>query len=124
MYAERHRLTLVTDASGDATGYTPHVLGRVLAIVYTKDGTTPFANGVDVTVTAEATAQAILALTDQNASGTFYPRQQVHGPTGTGLTLNGTQTVNEPVTVAGDRVKVVVAQGGDTKTGTVDVIVG
>jgi YD repeat-containing protein len=112
VYAERHRLTLVTDASGDAVAYTPHVLGRVLAVVYTKDGTTPFANGVDLTVTAEATAQAILALTDQNASGTFYPP------------WTGTRTVNEPVTVAGDRVKVVVAQGGDTKTGTVDVIVG
>lgn len=121
MYVERHRLTITTDASGDATAYTPAVDGRILGVVYTK---TDFANGVDITVTLEATGQAVLALTDQNASGTFYPRQQVHGPTGTGLTYNGTQTVNEPVVAGGDRVKVVVAQGGNAKTGTVDVIVG
>ena len=121
MYVERHAVTITTDASGDGTGYTPTVTGQVLAIVYAK---TDYANGVDMTVTAESTGQAILALTDQNASGTFYPRQQVHGPTGAGLTLNGTQTVNEPVAVANDRAKIVVAQGGNTKSGTFHVLVG
>lgn len=121
MYVERHPVSLATDSSGNATGYTPHVSGRVLAVIY---GKVDFANGVDITVTAEATAQPILALTDQNASGTFYPRQQVHGATGTGLTTDGTRLLVEPVVVANDRVKVVVAQGGDTKTGTVTLVVG
>lgn len=121
MHVERHVVTLTTDASGDVIGYTPVVSGRVLGVRYVK---TDFANGADITVTAEATGEAILALTDQNASGTFYPRQQVHGATGTGLTYDGTRTMNEPVAVANDRIKIVVAQGGDTKTGTVHVVVG
>lgn len=121
MYAERHTLTLTTDASGDATGYTPVVTGRVLSVVYTK---TDFADGVDFTVTAEATGQAILTLTNQNSSAAFHPRVQIHGSTGTGLTYDGTRTICEPITVSHDRVKVVIAQGGDTKTGTVTIIVG
>jgi hypothetical protein len=122
MYAERHAVSLTTNASGAATGYTDRVTGRVLAVVYTK---ADFANGVDFTITAEATAEPILTLTDQNASGVFYPRLGVHGSTGAALLYAaGGTAVCEPVAVANDRVKVVVAQGGDTKTGTVTVIVG
>lgn len=121
MYVERHTVSLTTDASGDVIGYTPHVSGCVLAIIYTKND---FDNGVDITVTLESTGQAILALTDQNSSGTWYPRQQVHGATGTGLTLDGTRLMVEPVVAANDRVKVVVAQGGNVKSGSVAVVVG
>lgn len=121
MYAERHNVSLTTDGDGAATGYTPVVSGRILGVIYTK---TDFADGVDIAVTLEATGQPILALTDQNASGTFYPRVQVHGATGSALTLEGTEPVAEPVVAANDRVKVVIAQGGDTKSGTVTVIVG
>lgn len=121
MYCERHTVSLTTDGDGAATGYTPVVSGRVLSVVYTK---TDFANTADITVTADVTGMAILTLTDQTASGTFHPRAQVHGPTGTALTFNGTQTVNEPVPVAQERVKVVVAQGGDTKTGSVTIVLG
>lgn len=121
MYAERHAIDLTTDGSGNATGYSPVVTGRVLSVQYVK---TDFADGVDLTITAEATGQAILTLTDQNTAGVFFPRAQVHGPTGTALTYDGTRTVNEPVCVAHDRIKVVVASGGATKTGTVRVVIG
>jgi hypothetical protein len=121
MYAERHAISLTTNADGAATGYTPVVTGRVLSVIYVK---TDFANGVDFTITAEATGEPILALTDANASVTKYPRSPVHGLTGTGLIYAGTDVVAEPVMVAQDRIKVVVAQGGNTKTGTVTVVIG
>jgi hypothetical protein len=121
MQVERHVISLTTDSGGAATGYSGTVSGRVLGIVYVK---TDFANGVDFTITAEATGEAILTLTDQNTAAAFYPRSQVHGPTGTALTLDGTRTANEPIYVANDRVKVVVAQGGNAKSGTVHVLVG
>jgi hypothetical protein len=111
----RHAVSLTTNASGDATGYTGVAYGRVQTVQYVK---TDYAAGVDITVTGETSGLAVLALTDQNASGTFFPRALVHGPTGTAL------TVSEAVTVAGERVKVVVAQGGDTKSGVVYVTVG
>jgi len=121
MYAERHTVSLTTDSGGAATGYTPVITGRILAVIYAK---TDFADGVDFAITAEATGEAILTLTDQNASANFYPRAQVHGITGTALTLDGTRLLVEPICVANDRVKVVVAAGGSVKTGSVIVIVG
>lgn len=121
MYVQRLPISLTTAADGSATGYTANFSGRVLGIVYAK---TDFSDGVDFTITLEATAEPILTLTNQNASAVFYPRVQVHDATGVGATLDGTRLMREPVTAADDRVKVVIAQGGDTKTGTVTVIVG
>lgn len=121
MFAQRLTIPLTTNSSGAVTAYSDVVTGRVLAIVYAK---TDFADGVDFTITGEKHAQAILALTDQNAAGIWYPRQQVHGATGTGLTLDGTRLLVEPVLLVNDRVKVVIAQGGDTKTGTIYALIG
>lgn len=125
MYAERHVVQLTTDAAGAATGYTPVVTGRVLAVHYVKDGSNPFADGVDFTVTAEATGEAILTLTDQNASGSFYPRAATHDVAGAGALYAAAGTaVRDRIAVANDRVKIVVAQGGDTKVGAVHVVIG
>lgn len=123
MYAQRVAVSsLTTNASGDATGYTEAVTGRVLGIIYTI-GT--FAAGVDLTITAEATGEAILTLTNANSSANYYPRVGVHDSAGAAALYAAAGTaVREPVTVVNDRVKVVVAQGGDTKTGTVAVIIG
>lgn len=121
MHAERHAISLTTNSSGDATGYSPAVTGRILGVIYTKSN---FADGVDLTVTLEATAEPIVTLTNQNASGVFYPRPQVHDASGVGATLDGTRLLRDYVVAVRDRVKVVVAQGGDIKTGTVTVIVG
>lgn len=121
MHVERHAVAITTNGSGAGTGYTPVVSGRVLAIVYAK---TDYADGVDMTVTAEATGQAIWAQENVNAAAVVYPRAQVHDGTGTAMTYDGTRAVAEPVAVANDRVKIVVAAGGDTKSGTFHVIVG
>lgn len=121
MHAERHVLSIVTDSDGGATAYTPVVTGRVLSVVYVKGD---FADGVDFTITLEATGQSVLALTDQNTSGTFYPRVGVHDAAGAAATLDGTRLMRDCVVAARDRVKVVIAQGGSVKSGTVHVVIG
>lgn len=121
MYAERHTVTLTTDANGAATGFTPVVTGRVLGIRYVKDD---FANGVDFTITAEATGENLWIEENVNASKSVYPRAQVHDLAGVGRTYDGTRTVGEPVTIANDRVKIAIAQGGNTKSGTFHVLIG
>ena len=121
MYAERQSISLTTSAGGAATGYSERVTGRILAVVYTK---IDFDNGVDFTITLEATGEAILTLTDQNSSAAIYPRVPVQDATGVDATLDGTRKMREPVVAAHDRVKVVVAQGGNVKSGTIAVIVG
>ena len=119
-YAQRHAVTLTTDASGDATGYTPMVTGRISQIRYVK---TDFADGVDFTVTSEATGETIWAETNVNSSATRAPRQATHGTDGTAaLYAAGGAAVQAPIALANDRVKIVVASGGDTKTGTVHVV--
>lgn len=119
-YAERHEVTLTTAADGSATGYTPVISGRISAVHYIK---TDFADGVDFTLTAEATAESIWAETNVNASATRAPRQLTYTTTGSSIAYAATFGVYESIVVAKDRVKIVVAQGGDTKTGKIIVIV-
>jgi hypothetical protein len=121
VYAERHVVTLTTNAGGDATGYTPVVTGRVLAIRYVK---TDYADGIDFTVTLDATGEAVMVGTNVNATATFYPRVGVTDAAGAAATLDGTRLLRDAVVAAEDRVKIVVAQGGNTKTGAFHIVVG
>lgn len=122
MYAERQTVSLTTNASGDVTGFTDARSGRILSIAYVI-GT--FAAGVDLTITVESTGEAILTLTNANASANYYPRVGVHDAVGAAaLYAAGGTALREPVTIAQDRVKIVVAQGGNVLTGTVTVVFG
>lgn len=125
MYIDRHRVVVTTDGSGDATEYTPSVTGRILAVIYTKHGSAPFANGVDFTITSEVTAENIWVEEDVNASKKVAPRQPTHDTAGVASLYAGSgEPVEDYIFLARDRVKIVVANGGDTKIGTFDVLVG
>ena len=122
MWAERKTVTVTVDASGDGIGYTDMVTGRVLQVRYVK---TDFADGVDFTITAEATGETIWAETNVNASATRAPRQATHSTAGAAaLYAAGGQAVLDHVVLANDRVKIVVAQGGVTTSGTFHVLIG
>jgi hypothetical protein len=121
MYAERHVVTLTTDADGAATGYTPVVTGAIQTIRYVK---TDFADGVDFTVTLESTGETVWAQLNVNASATVAPRQATHSTAGVAALYAAAGTaVLAPVVAASDRIKVVVAQGGNAKSGTVHIVV-
>ena len=118
---ERIKITVpVVGTAGSATGSqisNQPVNGKILRVhvAYTSQP----AGTCDVTIaTVETPTQDILTLTNTATSGWFAPRMPVHGPTGTALTYNGTQTVNEPFPVSG-YVKVTVAQGDPHATGVV-----
>lgn len=122
MNPRRHRISITTAADGSATAYTSEiVVGRVLGVVYTK---TNFADGSTMTLTVEETAQPVWAETGVNASAVRYPRAQVHTGAGVAATLDGTRAMLEPVPVPSSRLKLVIAGGGDAKTGTFDIITG
>lgn len=109
MYAQRIVVAVTTDASGDATAYSPHIpFGVVSQIRYVK---TDFADGVDFAITLEATGEGVWTESNVNASATRAPRQAAHGTDG--VASGGA----ELIALADDRIKIVVAQGGDTKTG-------
>lgn len=118
---QRFTVPVVTAADGSATAYTPMLTGKVSQIRYVK---TDFASGVDFTITAEATGETIWAESDVNADATRAPRQPTHSTVGAAsLYASGGAAVNAPIALANDRVKIVIANGGDTKSGTFHVVI-
>lgn len=103
-----------TDGAGAATVYTDAVNGLLASIQYVK---TDYADGVDFTITEEDTGAALWSGTDVNAATTVAPRMATHSTAGAAaLYAAGGTAVNDMIPVAG-RIKIVIAQGGATKTG-------
>ena len=118
-FAEKHIVDITTDGSGNATGFTPYVTGGVLTIVYVKDGTTPFTDGVDFTITLENTGLNCWTEANVNASKTVHVRVAAATAAGAASTLT-----EVPISAANERVKIAIAQGGAAKLGRFFVIVG
>jgi hypothetical protein len=122
MWMKQYIVSITTDAAGDAVGYTAEaVRGRVLQLAYVK---TDYANGVDFDVILETTGTVVWDQDNVNASATVVPRQGVHDTVGVAATLDGTRLMRDFVYVASERIKITVAQGGDTKSGTFYILVG
>lgn len=108
--------TITTASDGSATVYLGSKLrGRVHAIKYTA-GTLD--SGTDLVISGETTGVAIL--TDSPAASEwFYPRAFANAVT----TGAAGSTAQEDVHVFNERIKVVVAQGGNTLTGSIDIFI-
>ena len=116
-YIKRKSVTVTTDASGDGTGYIEGVNGLINSIEYSK---VDFANGVDFTVTNNRSGEQIWAESDVNASAIRRPRAATHSNAGAAaLYGTGGTAVLDKIAVSDDKIKVVVAQGGNAKSGTV-----
>ena len=126
MYLERHEVTIAVDASGDGTGYTPVVSGFVRAIRYVPDGTVPYDTGADVTVTGDVSGIPILTVTNTGTVAlSLYPRAATAGVTNTAaLYAAGGTAILDLIPVSSERIKIVVAQGGTSKTGKFHVYIG
>lgn len=96
-----------------STSNDPCIQGKIYAVHYVK-GT--MSTGSDLTITAEAFAETVWTESNVAATKTVYPRRTVSN------TAGGSTTAREPVTVANDRLKIVVAQGGSGGTGTFSVV--
>lgn len=119
-FAKSYSVSATTNGSGDATVYTDGpVNGRIAQIIYTADGTSPFASTVDFTITGNTTGQSILAVTNVSASTTYAPRIATCSTAGANsLYAAGGTAVNDLIAVADEKIKIVVAQGGSAKVGT------
>jgi len=119
-YAERHVVAVITAADGSATAYSPVVTGHLSQIRYVK---TDFDAGVDFTITAEATGEILWAENDVNADAIRAPRQATHSTSGVAaLYAAAGQPVNDKIALAKDRIKIVIAAGGNVKSGTFHII--
>lgn len=120
----RYKVSITTASDGTAVGYSPRLAGKIHSINYVKDGTTPFAAGVDFTVTAEATGENIWTQSDVNASVVVYPRAPVASQAGVAsLYATGGTAVQDKIAIASDRVKIAIASGGAAKLGAFHILV-
>ena len=118
-------VSVTTASDGTATAYSPPVSGSLHSVAYVKDGTTPYTNGVDFTITNETTAEGIWTEADVNASTVRYPRAATHTNAGVAaLYAAGGTAVNGLMALARSRIKIVLAQGGATKTGAFHFMIG
>jgi hypothetical protein len=121
MTIRRYAVTVTTDGSGAATAYSPYLSGYISQIVYTK---TDYTDGVDFTITLEATGEGLWTEANVNASTSRMPRGAIHSNAGVAaLYAAGGTAVSDKIAAGRDRVKIVLAQGGATKVGTFTIVV-
>lgn len=115
-FAQRLSVTVTTAADGSATAYSDTIAyGKLSQIRYVK---TDFDNGSTFTITAEATGETLWGESAVNASTTRAPRQATHSTAGAAaLYAAGGTAVLDKIALVNDRIKIVIASGGNTKTG-------
>jgi len=116
-FGKANKVAVTCDASGDATVYLPgsegSYTGPVLAIAYVK---TNFDNAVDFTITAEATsdspAKDLWVESNVTASKRVCPSTPTHD------TVGVVGAASDYIWLVNQRIKIVVASGGNATTGT------
>lgn len=114
-----HTLSVTTSAGGAATVYTPTTVGEIRAIRYVP-GASPLDSTADFTFTDNETGLELLTVTDVGPSAReWYPAIGVMTTTGVvALYAAAGTSVMDRIPIA-HAIKLVVAQGGASKTGTV-----
>lgn len=108
-------VTAVSDGSSVGTFYTPYVSGYIESVQYVK---TDYTDGVDFTITTDVTGEDIWVDTNINASEIVRPRAATCTTAGVAALYAASGAVNDRIALGRDRVKIVLAAAGATKTGT------
>ena len=117
MAVVKHTVTLAVNSSGACTAYTGNIRGHVDAICYRPGN---IDTGATVTVSGEDSAVAIITKASAGTSTVWwYPRAVANAVT------NGAagSTYDCPVPVFRERIKVVIASGGTSTAGAIDIYV-
>lgn len=121
----RSAITMTTAADGSATGYIPEdgrrsITGRVVSLGYTR---TDYLTTVDITITSENADESIWTEANVTATKRIVPMQAAHTTAGVAVLYAAGNPIYEPVHLVKDRIKIVLAQGGDTKVGAFAVVI-
>ncbi len=113
--------SIVTDASGNATVYLSHgpnrkLNGFLVALKYTP-GT--LATGADLTITGESSGIPIMVKADAGTSVVFYYPRALNNAVADGAAGS---VPGEFIPIKDERIKVVVAQGGNAGAGSIEAI--
>jgi len=114
----RVKVTVTTAADGTVTAHSGRVSGKVHSVSYVKPASGYYDDGVDFTITNETTGQNIWVESNVNATAHRAPRQATHTQAGVAsLYAAGGTAVETPVALGNDRIKIVLASGGNAKVG-------
>jgi len=105
------RVTVTTDASGDASVLTLVQRGRVVIIWY-KDG---FDDTADFTITVNATGEGLWTESNVTATKLVAPTKPVQDQVGVD------RTQFDYIWAVGSEVKIVIAQGGNAKSAVFEI---
>ncbi len=122
-FIESESVSITTAADGSATAYTAKVYtGRVMKISYGGE----FDATLDTAITTAVTGQTLWTETDVAKSATFRcPRDPTHSSVGVASLYAGSgEPVEDYIHVVNERIKFVLAQGGNAVTGTFRVYIG
>lgn len=118
-----YEVTITTAADGSATAYLPSsgkCRGHLESIQYVK---VDFADGVDFTITDEVTGENLWVDTNINASEIVRPRAPTHDQAGAALLYaSAGEDVADKIALV-SRIKIVIAAGGNAKSGTFRVLI-
>lgn len=121
MTIRRFRIPITVDDGGDAEVYSPVIRGKIVSVRYVK---ADFADGVDFVLTGETSGVTIWSEEAVNASATRYPRAPTHSTAGVAsVYASGGTAVNDKIALADERIKIVVADGGEEKSGTLHIVI-
>lgn len=117
----RYVVSVTTASDGSATVYSPYLSGKIHTIHYLK---TNFTDGVDFTITADTTGETIWTESNVNAAKACAPRLPTHSTAGVAaLYASGGTAVNDKIALGRDKVKIVIASGGNATTGAFHIVV-
>jgi len=108
-----------TSSGGALTVTSTEIIRGHLEKVRWIDG--DLADGVDATFSVDSADgvspdETVLTLTDANADAVYYPRTPAHDNVGAAVTFDGTNEIYTRFVIDG-QLKMVIASGGDTKSG-------
>lgn len=116
MTIRRFTIPAVVASDGSGTFYSPFLSGKIESIQYVK---TDYADTVDFTITAEATGETIWTESNVTAAVIKHPRAATHSTAGVASLYAASGTaVQDKVVLSRDRVKIAIAAGGTSTTGS------
>ena len=118
MRLTRISVAVVTDADGDATAYTPALNGMIRSVRYIKPTLGGLDGGSDIDIVTDKGAVVVWDKDNLAASAVIYP--MVPAQDNKGADVAGSYA---PIPVCDERIKITVANGGDSLAGTFEFII-
>lgn len=113
MRLTRVSVAVVTDDLGAAVAYSPQCNGLVRTVEYVKPTSDGLDAATDIDIIADVSGAVIWTNDDLASSKVIHPLAQAQDNTGADIV-----GAYAPICLADERIKITVANGGDTLSGT------